>query len=102
MSLFDFFFPEQAQASHLRKLTEQNRASRTRSHRTSTELKSRVDALEDDLGYVTLILGSILDALDKNGVVTRADLKVTLDGLDAIDGVKDGKLDINVLRGRHT
>jgi hypothetical protein len=54
--------------------------------------------LETDLGYVTLILGSILDKLDEKGVVTRQDLKDATSALDKVDGVRDGKLDINILR----
>ncbi len=101
MSLFDFFFPEQAQASHLRKLTEQNRAAARTSRGASSETRSKIESLENDVGYLALILGSILETLDSKGVVTRADVQASFAALDEIDGVKDGKLDINFLRGRH-
>jgi len=100
MSLYDFFFPEQAQASHLRRIAEQQGFAATRHRRVSVNLEARVRALENDLGYVTLVLSSVLDKLDTKGVVTRQDLKEAMAVLDAIDGVQDGKLDINVLRGK--
>lgn len=98
MSLFDFFFPEQAQASYLRDIAEQQTRSTIRQSHASHNLESRVKHLEADLGYVTLLLGSILDKLDEKGVVTRQDLKDATSALDAVDGVRDGKLDINILR----
>ena len=107
MSLFDFFFPEQAQATHLRTLAEQQRRNQllarsksAQSARRSDELEQRVSELEHDLGFVTLVLGSILETLENKGTVTREELKNQLDELDSIDGVSDGKLDINILRGR--
>ena len=53
MSLFDFFFPEQAQASHLRRLANQSSGQRQASQRNNaavTQLEKRVSDLEDDLG----------------------------------------------------
>ncbi len=109
MSLFDFFFPEQAQASHLRRLADQQHRSHAHTNRTDrrtqeqqfrlVELEDRVLELERDLGFVALLLGSILHVPDKNGVVTRQDVCSALEQLDAHDGFKDGKLDIDCLRG---
>jgi hypothetical protein len=65
------------------------------------ELSARVAGLEQDLGYVTLVLGSILRKLDEKGVVTRDDVKGEIAQLDELDGVKDGKLDIQLLRDMH-
>jgi len=101
MSLYDFFFPEQAQAQHLRTLTQQGDASRWNLERRTGQLDDRIDSLESDLGYVTLVLGSLLESLDEKGVLTRDDVKSVVTKLDAIDGVSDGRLDINFLRGRH-
>jgi len=98
MSLFDFFFPEQAQASYLRDIAEQQTRSTIRQSQAATSIEARVRHLETDLGYVALILGSVIDKLDEKGVVTRQDLKDATAALDAVDGVRDGKLDINVLR----
>ncbi len=102
MSFFDFFFPEQAQAANLRSIASrqrlQSRSSST-TKRSQAELEGRIASLEGDLGYVTLLLGSLLGQLDEKGVVTREELKSTIAELDALDGRADGKLDVNVLRG---
>lgn len=108
MSLFDFFFPEQAQASHLRRLAEQHyRAERYSEHaeRRSqdyelriTDLERRVLDTERDLGFVSLLLGSLLNTLDKNGVVNHNDVRSALEELDTHDGFRDGQLDIDKLR----
>ena len=114
MSLFDFFFPEQAQASHLRRLAEQQHRTTAHNARTAhrtREQEYRVSQLEDcvmnlerDLGFVALLLGSLLHAVDAKGSVTREDVCAVLEQLDAHDGLKDGKLDIDSLRawGRDT
>ncbi|MEM7231343.1 MAG: hypothetical protein AAF517_04180 [Planctomycetota bacterium] len=99
MSLFDFFFPQQAAAQHLRSLATQKNVESTRHRSRQRQITARVDSLEDDLGYVTLLLGSIIDRLDDKGVVTREDLREVISNLDDIDGVKDGRLDITFLRG---
>lgn len=102
MSLFDWFFPEQAQASHLRTLTEQNRRNRrtqNSQNRAVDDLANRVQALESDLGFVSLVLGSMMTKLDEKGTLTRDDIKAAMQEVDEVDGVADGKLDIRVLRG---
>lgn len=107
MSLFDFFFPEQAQASHLRRLADQNsarfrklrRATGQSASQTSLEqLQERVDGLRGDLGFVTLVLGSLVARLDRQGVVTRADLQAAMSEVDGLDELVDGQLDIDRLK----
>lgn len=108
MSLFDFFFPEQAQASHLRRLAEQQHRSQRFSGRAErqtqeqqfriAELEDRVIELERDLGFVALLLGSLLHTANDKGVIARDDVCSALEKLDAHDGFKDGKLDIDSLR----
>lgn len=99
MSLFDWFFPEQAQASHLRRLADQQRRGDRARRSSSKRSDRRLDELEGDLGFVALLLGALLQQLDEKGVLTRADVRSTIEELDGIDGAKDGSLDINVLRG---
>jgi hypothetical protein len=104
MSLFEFFFPEQAQAAQLRRLADQHRASRSAERSTRADvtlLEKRVADLEHDLGFAALLLGSLLDQLDKKGTLLRSDLAAAMHELDSIDGVADGRLDIKILRGMH-
>lgn len=108
MGLFDFFFPEQAQAHRLRELVDQQRhmLRKTRTEaRTSVQAKSTLDQLQkevqtlrNDLGYVTLLLGAIVDQLDAKGTLTRAELRETVEAIDMVDDVEDGKLDIEALK----
>lgn len=108
MSLFDFFFPEEAQASHLRRLADQqqrafrrnahtNRAAEENGYRIA-ELEDRVMDLERDLGFVSLLLGSLLDAMEKDGTVSRRDVRAAMSELDGHDGYNDDRLDIDALR----
>lgn len=108
MGLFDFFFPEQAQAERLRELVDQQRQvlRRTRTEaRASMQAKTTVDQLQkqietlrNDLGYVTLLLGALVDQLDAKGTLTRSDLRAAVEAIDMVDDVEDGKLDIEALK----
>lgn len=105
MSLVDFLFPQQAAASHLRSIRDQNAESgelrqlkMLRQTATVEALKVRIDSLEDDLGYLTLVLSGLLSTLDEKGVLKREDVKKELSELDVIDGVSDGKINIQVLK----
>src|SRR5262245_11584001 len=100
MGLMEILFPQQAAAIHLRELADKHaRTRRFDSQRVQTA-ESRLGELEKDLGFVVLVLGSILDRLNEKGMVTRDEVRSTMSALDLIDGVKDGRLDINVFRSR--
>ena len=102
MSFFDFFFPEQAQASHLRKLTEQSQGRRRGAQRDNiavSQLEKRISDLEHDLGFAALVLASVMAKLDEKGALSRDDVKAAMKDIDGLDGVADGRLDINVLKG---
>jgi hypothetical protein len=97
MDLFDFFFPEQAQAKHLRQIARSQTiaAASTRSDRQSEE----VAALRTDVKFLTLVLTTILKRLAENKTMSLADVQDLLGEIDALDGMPDGGLDPNVLRG---
>ena len=101
MSLYDFFFPEQAAASHLRRMANQQ-ARQARMNRIERQghsnIEERVTELESDLGMVTLVLAALLEAANDNGSVSREDIKRIVDELDVLDGFKDGKLNAGFLR----
>ncbi len=99
MSLYDFFFPEQAQATHMRTLASQSVSADIRRRTSERKSASRLDDLENDVGFVALLLAAMLDKLDEKGVVTRDDLRNAVAKLDEIDGVRDGRLDVNALCG---
>jgi len=99
MSLYNFFFPQQAAADHLQKLARTQARTSQQGARQVKIQDERIDELEQDLGYVALILGSLLQKVDEKGVLSRDEVRETMASLDEIDGVKDGRLDINILRG---
>jgi hypothetical protein len=102
MGLYELFFPEQAQADHLQEIARVQQAQLRRSIRSDTDGQSRLAALEKDMGFIALILGSILQRLDQKGIVTRDEIKQEMSALDELDGVKDGRLDVNILRGQQS
>ena len=109
MSLYDFFFPEQAQATHLRKLAEkQNARSNLAAKRADYasrevgDLQIRLRDAEKDLASVSLLLAALLELMQGKGSITRDELKKKIAELDWLDGFQDGELDIDILRGRTT
>ena len=106
MRFFDFFFPEQAQASHLRRLAEQGQPQATAVHRQrfqeaqqrrqessrTRSLEQRIAQLEQDLGQAGLAIEALLQLLEQSGVVTREALAARTQEIDARDGVVDGRM----------
>lgn len=86
MSFFDFSFPEQAQAAHLRSLVQSQRArsrSEARTERAASaareELEAKVAGLEGDLAFLSRVVSALLERLDAQGDVSREDLRRALD-----------------------
>jgi hypothetical protein len=116
MSFFDFFFPEQAQASHLRTIAESQRLQsvhdsqrRFREERDrrwessrSQDLEKRVEELEQDLGQAGLVIEALLQLLEESGTLKRVDVAKRAIEVDMADGVRDGKISgpAEALRGR--
>jgi len=97
LDLFDFFFPEQAQATHLRKLAKQ----RSFMPRTvlGSDHSSEIKALQDDVKFLTLVIMALLRRFSETEMASLADVQDLLDEIDGLDGVADGGLDPGVLRG---
>ena len=99
MSLFDFFFPEEAQASHLRRLADtaslahtQARLAQARSDRSRLGAEKRVREVEEDVAQLTIVMEALLELFSEQGAVTRSDLARKVAEIDARDGVIDGKI----------
>jgi hypothetical protein len=106
MSFFDFLFPEVAQASHLRRIADQQqsqahqegmrrfRDERERRWETSRSqaLEQRVEELERDLGQAGLVIEALLQALEASGTVKREDIAARAIAIDAADGVTDSRV----------
>ena len=98
MDLFDFFFPEQAQASHLRSIARSSGLSTRTSARESGQLSDLTD-LRQDVRFLTLVLAAIIKRLSETETMNLADVQDLLDEIDTLDGVADGSLEPGVLRG---
>jgi uncharacterized coiled-coil protein SlyX len=60
-------------------------------------LNKRVNQLEEIIGFQSLIIQGILTKLDEKELISKDDIRESLAELDELDGVKDGKLNINTL-----
>lgn len=112
MGLFEFFFPQWAAAEHLREISEQKKrplwteerrsvpppSVQQRLIEQSTDQNRRIRTLEEDVGFVSLVLLGILERLDEKGVVAKRDVLEVMRDLDALDGAVDGRINIQVLR----
>lgn len=106
MSLFDFFFPEQAQAAHLRSLAQsvrtQQMMARSREIASFHEerrrnfqkgrAEDRVAKLEEELAQSALVIESLISLLEEKNVFSRQDLQMRVAQIDAADGVVDGRI----------
>jgi hypothetical protein len=106
MSLFDFLFPEQAQASYLRQMANSNaqQTAMLRSQqyteqlrqkqavRLNTKAEDRVKELEVELAQSALVIESLISLLEEKNLVTREELKQRTSQIDAADGVVDGRI----------
>ncbi len=94
MSYFDFIFPEQAEAMHLRSLVAAVNAQ-TRSHIRRGKTSAQ---LESDMGTLALLLMALIGKLQQKGVLTQEELLASLKEVDLMDGAADGALDPTALR----
>lgn len=105
MGLYDFLFGPTAGVwgNHLQQYEAAQRVRGVRARqqvREASAAQRRIKALEEDVGFLALVIGSVLETLDRKGVLTRDEVKSELARLDALDGVKEGRLDVRVLRGK--
>lgn len=115
MSMFDFFFPEQAEAMHLRDISEQMRVRRVHEEHDSRRsrrqeenlgalegrlrsLETRVHELEDENAVLGLLTMSLIKVLAEKNSITMKDVFDQVKAVDALDGKADGKVDLSALR----
>ena len=98
VDLYDLFFPEQAQATHLRKIAQSLSPRPLKFPMSSPEPSSDL-SLRQDLNFLTLVLTAILKRLDETKTLSVGDVKDLLNEVDSMDGVTDCGLPPNMLRG---
>lgn len=102
MNLFDFFFSEPAQASHLRSISntmKQQSQRQTRATKTQAQINDSLSQTNADLAFNNLVLMSLIKSLMTKGLITKEDLMGAMNDLDGLDGKMDGQLDPNTMRG---
>jgi hypothetical protein len=102
MSLFDFFFPEWAKASHLRRIAvnadlqeRRQRVAHYRDRHTRLTEKSttrKVEKLEGELGQSTLVIEALIELLEESGTMNNSAIATRVHELDALDGVVDERV----------
>lgn len=99
MNIFDFLFPEQAQASHLRRLSEssallhsQARINSSRGQQAQMSLENRIESLQSEVGQLAIVIEALLESLADRGILTREELARKMSEIDARDGVVDGRI----------
>ncbi|MEE2642709.1 MAG: hypothetical protein VX768_18920 [Planctomycetota bacterium] len=104
MDFYDFFFPEQAQAAHLRKIANQNsiqlrKLNRHRPDSGQQSSSAEVQELQEDVRFLTMVIAALLRRFTETETASLADIRDLLDEIDGLDGAADGGLDPGVLRG---
>ena len=101
MDLFDFMFPEQAEASHLRSISRSLRTQTVASSGTRARIEqtqSSVEGLREDVHFLNMVVMAIIKRLTEKETMNMADISDILEQIDHLDGVQDGGLDINSMR----
>jgi len=106
MSLYDFLFPEQAQAYYLGQIASNNaqqaailnsrqyteKLRKKHAGQLGTKVEDRVKDLEMELAQSALVIESLLSLLEEKSLITREELKQRTAQIDAEDGVIDGRI----------
>jgi len=99
MSLFDIFFPDLSQASHLRRIADQGalnhtqqRLNRMRSDMSSATSSRKIESIQRDVDSMSLVIEALIESLDEKGLLSRGDLAEKAHEIDIRDGVLDGKI----------
>jgi hypothetical protein len=94
MDILDFFWPQWAQARHLRQIAE----SMSSGHGRKASPTRAAAALQVDVNTLALVCMGLVAALMEKGVISELDLQMHLQKIDGIDAEEDGGLDPNMLR----
>lgn len=102
MSLFDFFFPEQAQAAHLRSIADSARSQefqrsqeifeRRRESFREARPDQRIEKLQRELEQSALVIESLISLLEDKEILTRKECQLRIAQIDSADGVVDGRI----------
>ena len=84
---------------HLRSIAHSMRGRSRAGRGADRRAKAARSDIEDDVGVLALVLLSLVGSLVEKGVLAEDELLAHLMRLDGLDGVADGKLTPDALRG---
>jgi len=102
MDMLDYFFPEQSQAAHLRKISRSMASSASSSSSAAAYAQRNAGELSDlrsDVRFLTLVIAAILKRLAEQETMSLGDVSDLLGEIDGLDGVADSGLQPDILRG---
>ncbi|MDE0897258.1 MAG: hypothetical protein OSB10_11825, partial [Planctomycetota bacterium] len=83
--MFDLDFSNWAQSRKIRDLESRNKRKGRSDRRARGRTATRIGELEDDIGYLSLVLGALLQQMDVKGVISREDIQQAMTKLDSYD-----------------
>ena len=99
MDMYDFFFPEQAEAAHLRRISRTLARSTASAGARTIQNADELADLRTDVRFLSLVVAAILKRLAEQQTMSLGDVSDLLQDIDHLDGLPDGGLDPGVLRG---
>jgi hypothetical protein len=99
MSWTRYFLHDYFTAKELDRIDHNLRRLRSSRARSDSELRDRIDELEDDLARLTLLVHAMAETCVRKGLLSRKEISRMADELDLLDGCADGKLDPGALPG---
>jgi len=98
MSLFDALFMNSFEGRRIKALEASTRRRNRATERESITAHRLIDELQKDVGFLALTLAALLQKVEEKGILTRDEVRAAVEELDELDGVKDGRLDVGVLK----
>jgi hypothetical protein len=86
------------QADRIRGLTTMLTSQSARIADSSSKAKQDAARVDAELGFLSLIVAATIRTLADKGLVTMGEVLAKIDAVDGADGVKDGKITVDILR----
>lgn len=86
------------QADRIRSLTHSLMSHSQRLSDHASKAKQDAARLEAEVGFLSLIVAATLRTLTDKGVLTVQEVVSKLEAVDAADGIKDGRITVDILR----
>lgn len=87
-----YFFHDFFTAAEFNRMEDRLRQQRRHDSRSRSDLRLRVDELEDEVARLSLIAHALAEACVQSGALTREQMREATHRLDAADGMLDGQL----------